>query len=137
MLKEKASVKRAYKCTVCGTTRSSVQLINEHHLKDHKPQICPTCGKTFALASTLIKHMYTHEEQRFQCDACDFSSHFESELNSHKIVHRKNPSFQCMVKNCGKWFHRKWELTSHLQKHQGKQLKCDQCDFTTNIKKHL
>ena len=63
VLKKKASVKCAYKCTVCGTTRSSVQLINKHHLKDHKPQICPTCGKTFALASTLIKHMYIHEEQ--------------------------------------------------------------------------
>ena len=63
VLKKKASVKHAYKCTVCGTTRSSVQLKNERHLKDHKPQICPTCGKTFALASTLIKHMYTHEEQ--------------------------------------------------------------------------
>ena len=63
VLKKKASVKHSYKCTVCGTTRSSVQLINEHHLKDHKPQICPTCRKTFALVSTLIKHMYTHEEQ--------------------------------------------------------------------------
>ena len=80
VLKKKASVKRTYKCTVCRTTRSSVQLINEHHLKDHKPQICPTCGKTYALASTLIKHIYEHEEQRFHCDACDFSSHLRVNL---------------------------------------------------------
>ena len=67
-----------------------MQAVNEHHLKKHKPQICPICGRTFALASSLIRHSYDHEEQRYQCDVCEFTSHFESELNAHKIVHRKN-----------------------------------------------
>ena len=129
--------KQNYKCTVCGVVKLTMQLINEHHIKNHKPQPCTVCGRTFALASSLIRHMYDHEEHKYKCKSCEYSSHFESELNTHKIVHRKNLSFQCMVKNCGKWFHRKWELTVHLQKHKGDKLKCDMCDFTTNIKKHL
>ena len=42
-----------------------------------------------------------------------------------------------MVKNCGKWFRRKWELTMHVKKHTSEALKCDVCDFTTNLNKHL
>ena len=107
-LKKKAISNRKYKCSVCGVSKDSMQLVNEHHLKKHKPQICPVCGCTFALASFLISHAYDDEEKRYHCEVCDYASHFESELKAHKIVHRKNPAFQCMVKNCGKWFMRKW-----------------------------
>ena len=86
-LKKKADSNRKYKCSVCGVSKASMQLVNEHHLKKHKPQICPVCGHTFALASSLIRHAYDHEEKRYQCDVCDYTSHFESELKAHKIVH--------------------------------------------------
>ena len=75
-----------------------MQQVNAHHLEKHKPQICPVCGRTFALASSLIRHTYDHEEKCYKCETCNYSAHFESELNVHKIVHRKQPSFQCMVK---------------------------------------
>ena len=114
-----------------------MQQVNAHHLEKHKPQICAVCGRTFALASSLIRHAYDHEEKCYKCDNCDYAAHFESEVNAHKVVHRKQPSFQCMVKNCGKWFRRKWELTMHVKKYAGKTLKCDVCDFTTNLNKHL
>ena len=136
-LKKKTDRNRKYKCSVCGETRSTMQQVNAHHLEKHKPQICAVCGRTFALASSLIRHAYDHEEKRYKCDNCDYAAHFESELNTHKVVHRKQPSFQCMVKNCGKWFRRKWELTMHVKKHAGETLKCDVCDFTTNLNKHL
>ena len=114
-----------------------MQAVNEHHLKKHKPQVCPICRRTFALASSLIRHSYDHEEQRYQCDVCEFTSHFENELNTHKIVHRKTPTFKCMYKECGKWFMRKWELTVHLKKHAGKEYRCETCDFSTNLEKQL
>ena len=136
-LKKKPESNRKYKCSVCGISKKSMQAVNEHHLKKHKPQICPICGRTFALASSLIRHSYDHEEQRYQCDVCEFTSHFESELNAHKIVHRKTPTFKCMYKDCGKWFMRKWELTVHLKKHAGKEYKCETCDFSTNLEKQL
>ena len=131
-LKKKADSKRKYKCSVCGVLKASMHLVNEHHLKKHKPQICPVCGCTFVLASSLIRHAYDHEKKWYKCDACDYASHFESELKVHKIVHRKNPAFQCMFKNCRKWCMRKWELTVHI-----KVFKCDTCDFTTNLEKQL
>ena len=62
-LKKKADIKRKYKCSVCGVLKASMQLVNDHHLKEHKLQICPVCGCTFALASSLIRHAYDHEEK--------------------------------------------------------------------------
>ena len=107
-LKKKLVSKHKYKCTVWGVVKSSMQLIKEHHIKSHKPQICAICGHLFALASSLARYMYDHDECRYQCEFCSYSSHFESELKAHKIVHCKNPAFQCMAKNCGKWFRHKW-----------------------------
>ena len=101
--------------------------------------MCGICNRTFALASSLTRHMYNHEEKKFNCDMCNYSSHFESELETHKIVHRKQPSHQCMHANCGKLLRRKWDLTLHLQKHDGTELKCDYagCKFKTATKKQL
>ena len=115
-LKKKTESNQRYKCSVCGVLKRTIQQVNEHHLKKHKPQICTICSHTFALASSLIRHAYDHEEKHYKCDVCDYTAHFESELKAHKIVHRKHPAFQCMVKNCGKWLQRKWELTMHIKK---------------------
>ena len=97
-LKKKSDSNRKYKCSVCGETRPTIQQVNAHHLEKHKPQICPMCGLTLALASSLIRHAYEYEEKRYKCETCNYTAHFESELNAHKIVHRKQLSFQCMVK---------------------------------------
>ena len=135
----KPEVKRSFKCSECDVVKLTIQQLNEHHRRTHNPQMCGICNRTFALASSLTRHMYEHEEKRFNCDSCDYSSHFESELESHKIVHRKNPSHQCMHANCGRWFMRKWDLTLHLQTHEGKEHKCDYdgCTVTTTTKKQL
>ena len=61
----------------------------------------------------------------------------DPKCNTNKIIHRKNPAFQCMFKNCGKLLMRKWELTVHIKKHDGKVFKCDTCDFSTNLEKQL
>ena len=116
-LKKKVETKRTYKCGVCGTRKPSLQLLNDHHKRHHEPQMCGICGRVFNLASSLNRHMYSHDERRFNCDKCDFICHFESELASHKVSHRKTPTHKCMVANCGRWFKRKWELTSHVQTH--------------------
>ena len=139
VLRKKPDVKRTFKCSECNVVKSSVQELNEHHRRRHNPQMCGVCNRTFALASSLTRHMYKHEEKRFKCDNCDYSSHFESELETHKIVHRKNLSHQSTHANCGKWFCRKWDLTLHLQKHEGKEYKCDYegCTVTTAMKKQL
>ena len=136
---KKPVVKRSFKCSECNMVKPTVQKLNEHHRKRHNPQMCGICNRTFALASSLTRHMYEHEDKRFKCDSCEFSSHFASALEVHKIVHRTNPSYQCMNANCGKWFRRKWDLNLHLQKHKGTEHKCDHngCTFTTATEKQL
>ena len=117
-LKKKVETKkRSFKCSECDVVKKTIKELNIHHEECHKPQICAVCGKLFKLASSLARHMYEHNKPKYKCDQCDHMCQFESKLNTHKIVHRKNPSHQCMKANCGKWFMRKWDLTLHLQKH--------------------
>ena len=139
VLKKKPEKKRRFKCSECNFVESSIQKLNEHHRRAYNPQMCGICNRTLALASSLTRHMYDHEEKTFKCDMCNYSSHFESELETQKIVHRKQPSHQCMHANCGKWFQRRWDLTLHLQKHDRTELTCDYagCKFKTATKKQL
>ena len=109
--------------------------------KHHRLLILSLCmemsRKVLSLASSLARHMYDHNVLKYHCDQCDYGCHFESELQTHKIIHRKNPSYQCMKANCGKWFRHKWDLTLHLQKHDGIHHNCDyeRCNFSTKTKK--
>ena len=108
-LKKKTNTKhRSFKCSECDVIKKSIRKLNIHHEECHNPQICGICGKLFELASSLARHMYEHNQPKYHCDKCDYNCQFKSELQMHKIVHRKNPSYQCMKANCGKWFRRKW-----------------------------
>ena len=133
------SRKRTFKCSECDVVKKTIKELNAHHEESHNPQICGVCGKLFKLASSLARHMYEHNKPKFNCDQCDFMCQFGSELTTHKIVHRKNPSHQCMKVNCGKWFMRKWDLKLHLQKHDGVRHTCDHkgCTFYADTKKQL
>ena len=114
-----------------------MQKLNEHHRTHHGPQMCGICNRVFNLASSLNRHMYSHDEQRFKCEKCNYSCHFESELVSHKVSHRKTPTHKCMVANCDRWFKHKWELTSHIKSHDDDILECDECNFKTKLEKYL
>ena len=136
-LKKKKDSRRIYKCSVCGVRKGSMQLLNDHHKRCHGPQMCGIYGCVFELATSLNRHMYTHEETWYKCEKCEFKCYFESELLTHNIVHRQTPTYKCMVANCDRWFKRKWELTNHVRTHDDDVLKCDSCNFTTKLKKQL
>ena len=131
--------RRSFKCSECKEVKKSIKELNIHHRESHNPQICGICNRSFKLASSLTRHMYDHNELNFNCDQCDYRCHFESKLQTHKITHQKNPSYQCMKANCGKWFRWNWDLTLHLQKHDGVRHVCDyeDCKFLTDTKKQL
>ena len=63
---------RAYKCQVCGKSKCSMESLNEHHRRNHNPQMCGVCGKLFDLATTLAHHMYSHYTRKHYCDKCHF-----------------------------------------------------------------
>ena len=128
---------RAYKCQVCGKSKRSMESLNEHHRRNHNPQMCGVCGKMFDLATTLAHHMYSHYTRKHYCDKCDFHCFFKSELEAHKIVHRDQPSFQCMYPKCSRWFKRKGELSLHVETHRKIWYDCKKCDFSTKLQKYL
>ena len=88
-LRRKRPKDRAYKCQVCGISKRSMESLNEHHRRNHNPQMCGACGKMFDLATTLAHHMYSHNASKHHCDKCDFHCFFKSELEAHKVVHRE------------------------------------------------
>ena len=137
-LKKKIDTKpRSFQCSECDVVKKSIKELNMHHKECHNPQICGVCRKLFKLVPRLTRHMYKHNKPKYQCDQCDYMCQFESELQTHKIVHRKNPLYKCMKANCEKWFRRKWDLTLHLQKHAGIPHDCDHNGyiFSTDTKK--
>ena len=100
--------------------------------------MCGTCKKLFDAPLQLSRHMYEYYEKNLQCDRCDQSFTFQSELDKHKIVHQKTLTFKCMKVNCDWWFFRNQDLNFHLQMHKNTELKCPQCDkFSTNTDKYL
>ena len=101
---------------------------------------CSTCGKKCANPHALKRHEYEHsEEKSYNCKDCDQSFFFESELSSHRIKHRKRPTFQCMHHGCGKTFKRNSELNAHVEVHSGKLWYCDHpgCDYSNADKRLL
>ena len=136
-LKSRTPKDRSYRCRICGVTKRSTESLNAHHRKRHEKLNCTVCGKTFDLDTSLKHHMYSHFLRKFYCDRCDYHSHFQSELESHKITHRENPSYQCMYPKCGKWFKHKGELTLHIEIHRKIWYDCPKCDFSTLLIKYL
>ena len=65
-LRKKTENKQSYKCSVCGSKKRSMQLLNEHHKLHHRLQMCGICGRVFELAMSLNHHMYSHEEMPFE-----------------------------------------------------------------------
>ena len=64
--------------------------------------------------NSLIRHSYMHLRGNHQCDQCQESFHFKSELDSHKNKH-SNRRFQC--NKCDKSFIQNSDLNAHLDTH--------------------
>ena len=136
-LRHPSAKDRSYKCKICGKSKHSMEDLNNHHRRRHGKQECEICGKKFDLATSLTHHMYTHFLRKFYCDKCDYHCHFQSELDSHKIVHREKTTFQCMYPKCGRWFKCKGELSLHVETHKKTWFDCKKCDYSTKLIKYL
>ena len=109
---EEAKTKK-FRCDVCEFTGYSRASISIHYAASHPPCYCSVCGKVYANPNALSRHMYVHDPDKpYQCEDCQQTFSFESELTSHHMKHRTRPSFKCMFHNCGKEFMRMSELNS-------------------------
>ena len=134
---EEAKTKK-FKCKACEFTGYSRATISTHYAASHPPCYCSVCGKVYSNPNALARHMYVHDPDKpYQCDDCQQSFSFESELVSHRMKHRTGPSFTCMFHNCGKKFRRMSELNSHVVEHSGRMYNCKKCNYNTNNPRHL
>ena len=64
---------------------------------------------------------------------------FQSELNFHKTIHQRIPTFKCMSKNCNKVYKSANELNKHVLKYSGMVSECGEkdCDYSTDDCRNL
>ena len=120
-----------FKCSVCDTGASTLRELNAHYIGNHQNVNCDICGKAFSTPGSLCKHHYTHAEEglQFKCRSCDKIFTFESQLKSHRHMHRRNCNYICASANCGKSFGRPGDLVSRARS-CGKPFSCTHCTYS-------
>ena len=92
---------------------------------DSQPQFCPLegCGKAFADAASLRKHMHTHGEKQFVCQVEGCGKRFldSSKLKRHSLTHTGERPYLCPFEGCGKRFSLDFNLRSHMRTHTGER----------------
>ena len=90
-----------------------------------QPQFCPLegCGKAFADAASLRKHMHTHGEKQYVCavEGCGKRFLDSSKLKRHSLTHTGERPFLCPFEGCGKRFSLDFNLRSHMRTHTGER----------------
>ena len=88
-----------------------------------EPQFCPLegCGKAFADAASLRKHMHTHGDKQYMCQVEGCGKRFldSSKLKRHSLTHTGERPFLCPFEGCGKRFSLDFNLRSHMRTHTG------------------
>ena len=107
---------------IAGTRRLSASLFGVLPSGESgQPQICPLegCGKAFADADSLRKHMHTHGEKRYMCqvEGCGKSFLDSSKLKRHSLMHTGERPYLCPFEGCGKRFSLDFNLRSHMRRH--------------------
>ena len=123
-----------YCCSFCHMKFDSLHGLNAHHEKKHPPVQCDVCNRTFITPNLLIHHSYTYIEQSFNCEHCEKSFPFKSQLDNHSTVHTQTVKHKC--EKCGKEFVRTGEYNIHMRGHANIQLKCPVkgCDYENTDK---
>ena len=88
-LPKKRKPEHFFKCSVCGTHKSTTKRFNVHFKRRHLPIPCDKCNMRFNTPSGLARHCYTHEEPRYSCDDCPEKFFFSYELKQHRVTHLK------------------------------------------------
>ena len=133
---------RTLKCSVCSTRVSTLKELNAHFIQNHRNVDCDMCGKSFLTPVSLHKHRYSHieESEQFQCRTCDKRFPFESQLKSHRHMHRRTRYYSCASANCERSFRHPGDLAAHARSH-GKPYNCAHCSNSNtdirNLRSHM
>ncbi|KAJ8922312.1 hypothetical protein NQ315_004254 [Exocentrus adspersus] len=90
--------------------------------------VCATCGKVFAYAKSLKKHLVSHGEERpFPCHLCNKKFKRRYQLSTHIKVHDGSLSFECDL--CLKKLRSRSSLITHRKLHLKDYVaRCELCN---------
>ena len=144
LLKHKVKVHELgeiYMCTSCDYKTELEKRLKRHELTHSidSPYTCDQCDFKTKTPHSLKIHSFYHQDPKFVCDNCEYTSHSSANLYTHKVVKHQTAKHECA--QCGKLFHYKRHLHRHQASHTGADLQCSECDTTfyrkDKLKNHL
>ncbi|EDS38873.1 predicted protein [Culex quinquefasciatus] len=113
--------KGTYTCTVCGKTDMFIRKYAYVHFRTHvlnetkAKNVCEICQKPCLSSYSLRLHMQTHQKLRFTCSTCKQKFKTRKSLMKHRMVHRRNDTFQCT--QCDRAFPTRQMAVKHFRVH--------------------
>ena len=124
----------SYQCCECDLRLMSVRSLTRHCKAAHGMQVwlmttCSVCGKVLRSNSSLVNHMKTHSEPKYECSWCCKRFTFKCGLDRHLETHtgiRKNKRIY-VCEDCGKEFTSASTFSGHKFVHGPRIFKCEIC----------
>ena len=105
--------------------------MNPKKIRHEEPKFkCDLCDYTSYTKHPFEIHMRKHYgEKPFKCDKCDFATHSDSNLQSHKRNRHLEKPFKCEF--CDYGAVKDSDLQRHMRQFHTMErpFKCDQCDY--------
>jgi hypothetical protein len=90
IINEKENDDNLFECNICNKKYVKKDYYKRHMLSHEKTFDCHLCSRKFFHNYHLKQHMDFHKEVRdYECDICDFTARFKSNLIKHKKTHIK------------------------------------------------
>ncbi|XP_023821993.1 zinc finger and SCAN domain-containing protein 2 isoform X4 [Oryzias latipes] len=124
-------------CKVCGCWYKSLGSLIKHtwtHM-DERQTVCGVCGDNFESPEELKEHLSTYDKVH-KCEECGKTFVKIDIFKRHLDLHSRKVDIQCDV--CGKTFGTKSGLSVHSWSHtEERPYKCDICDKAFGLKSLL
>ena len=121
-----------FACHICKQPYKTIQEIQSHLKEEHQLQDdypCTNCELAFSTNTLLAIHLMDFHEYKEKEAAMMLGFKVIEDNESSNI--KKDLNYSCDI--CLKKFHTQKYLKRHHKRHHEKHdIKCDQCDFTTN-----